>query len=143
MQVIAEDPAMQNVFIQALRDSNVPGYRNFQQLSEIGSRAVRRLAEIQYRLAAIGIDGTVGHARLLASTPNYAELVQAQSALASDCGNRLIAIGYDAAQALTETREEWVAWLQKEFVAAPKPAQHKSKGKVKNAARRRTARRAA
>ena len=127
---------MQNVFIQALRDSNVPGYRNFQQLGEIGSKAVRRLAEIQYKLAAIGIEGTVGQARLLTGTPNYAELVQAQSALASDCGNRLIAVGYDAAHALTETREEWVAWMQKGFDAAPKPAQHKSKGKAKNAARR-------
>lgn len=138
---------MQNAFIQAFRETGVPGFRNFQQLGEIGSRAVRRLAEIQYKLAAIGIDGTVQHAKLLSGTPDYAELVQAQSALASACSNRLIAVGYDAANALTEAREEWVEWVQKGFAAAPIPAPQKPEGKgkakAKGVARRGATRKAA
>lgn len=127
---------MQNAFIDSFQDVSAPGYRTLQELNEIASRAVRKLAEIQYKIAAIGIDGTVGQAKLLTNASGYAEWVQAQQKLASECGSRLVAVSREAAEVLAESRDEWVAWMEKGMSVATLPGKAKTQVKAKGTARR-------
>lgn len=92
--------------------------KSFEELAAIQTRAVRRLADLHVSLATLGIDGNVAQARLLADTENYPGLVAAQSALASDMGNRWIAISRAAADVVTDTRDELNAWIGKNFHTA-------------------------
>lgn len=134
---------MDKQFIDELSSAGAASYRSLQELSEINSRAMRRLVEIQLTLATLGIGGTVEQAKLFTSSANYRDLLSAESELASQYGTRVTEIIRETADVLAESRGEFIAWVKKGFEASATQAQEQPQTRTKNPVKRGATRKAA
>ena len=103
---------MRPEFFSPYTDMGRLSFANLASLGELQTRTLHRLSEIQLKMAVLGIEGGTEQARLLLSgNTNYQELFEAETALATDLGERMSALGQQAAEVLAETREAYMGWF--------------------------------
>lgn len=126
---------MQNEFIEQVTSAGKTSYEAMQELGAINANAFQKLTELQFNLASLNLESGVEQAKLLSTTNNYKDLLSAESELAGDYSNKAMDITRQAAEVLTQSRDEIVSWFEKGIEEAGKVA----KPVAKKAAKKSTA----
>ena len=113
---------MQNEYFEQLTNTGKTSFEAFQALGTINSKALQKLAELQFNLASLNIECGIEQAKLLTSTSNYKDLLSAESDFASEYNNKAVNITRQAAEILTQSRDEIVALFEKGIETAGKSA---------------------
>jgi phasin family protein len=119
---------MQNEIMEQLTNASKNSYATLQELGEINTKALKKLADVQFSLATLGIESGVEQAKLLSNTSNYKDLLATESELANQYGNKVMELTKQATNVLTESGEEITAWFEKSvevFSETAKPAAKK------------------
>lgn len=126
---------MTNDIFNTMTGGSSLAYESMQELGAINSKTLSRLAEIQLDFARLGLENSMEQARLLTDVGSYEGLLAAESDLASRYGDRIMALARETTEVVTESRNEFVVWLEKCFEeggrqavkpSKPKPAVKKS-----------------
>ena len=108
---------MNNDFINQFNNSSKASFETFQQFNELNVEAMQKLAALQFNLTTLNVESTAEQARLLASVTSPDALIEAESELAKNYGEKLVEITNEANAVLTESREQLVAFAEKTFKA--------------------------
>ena len=128
---------MNNDFINQFNNSSKASFETFQQFNELNVEAMQKLAALQFNLTTLNVESTAEQARLLASVTSPDALIEAESELAKNYGEKLVEITNEANAVLTESREQLVAFAEKTFkapVETAKPAAKTTKKKTRKKA---------
>ena len=106
---------MNNDFINQFNNSSKASFETFQQFNELNVEAMQKLAALQFNLTTLNVESTAEQARLLASVTSPDALIEAESELAKNYGEKLVEITNEANAVLTESREQLVAFAEKTF----------------------------
>ena len=125
---------MNSEFFSTLPATGTLAYESMQELGAINSKALNKLAEIQLNFTRLGIESSMQQARLLSDIGSYEDLFSAESELASEYGDKMMALTMETTEVMTASRDELFAWVEKAFdgskkavkTARPKPAAKKS-----------------
>jgi len=129
---------MTNEFFSTLSGNGQVAYQSIQELGAINSRVLNKLAEIQFNFAKLGIESSVEQARLLADISSYEDLLSAETDLASEYGDKVMALTLETTEIMSMSRDALIGWVEKQFeegsktvvkAAKPKPVAKKSSGK--------------
>jgi phasin family protein len=129
---------MTNEFFSTLSGNGQVAYQSIQELGAINSRALNKLAEIQFNFAKLGLESSMEQARLLADISSFEDLLSAESDLANEYGDKMMALTLETTEVMSTSRDELIAWVEKQFEEGsktvvksvkPKPAAKKSSGK--------------
>lgn len=105
------------------RNGGLP-YQGLQELGDINTRMFTRLANLQLTMTRLGIEGSVEQAKLFTAANKYEDLLSAETDLASSYGEQVMQLSREAAEIVVESREEWMAWMEKRYEhAGPQGAQ--------------------
>ncbi|MEJ2760373.1 MAG: phasin family protein [Gammaproteobacteria bacterium] len=120
---------MSNDIFTTMTGSSSLAYESMQELGAINSKTISRLAEIQLDFARLGLESSMEQAKLLTDAGSYENLMAAESDLASRYGDRIMALARETTEVMTESRDEFVEWLEKRFEEGGKQAVKPSKPK--------------
>ena len=129
---------MTNEFFSTLSGNGQVAYQSIQELGAINSRALNKLAEIQFNFAKLGLESSMEQARLLADISNYEDILSAGTDLASEYGDKMMALTLETTEVMSASRDELIAWVEKQFeegnetvvkAVKPKPVAKKTSGK--------------
>lgn len=120
---------MTNEFFNTLSGNGHLAYESFQELGAINTKALNKLAEIQLNFARLGIESTMEQARLLADVGNYEDLLSAETDLASEYGDKVMALTLETTELVTASRDELMAWVEKRFEESGKAVAKPAKAK--------------
>lgn len=137
---------MTNDFFEQFTGAGQSSYKTLQSLGEINSKTIRKLADINFTLATLGIELTVEQAKLFTGVKSYNDLFSAGSGLATEFGNRFMDINREVSGVLAESSEEFIDWVRESFEAAGKTGTVSAPAKPaqsKTTAKKTTARKAA
>lgn len=104
---------MQNELFEQFTSVSKTTYESLQQLGSINSKAIQKLAELQFNFASLGFESSVEQAKLLSNTSNYKDLLSAESSLANDYGSKMLDLTKQTTAVFNESGEEVVAWFEK------------------------------
>lgn len=113
---------MNNDFLDQISGAGQSSYKTLQALGEINSKTIKKLAELNFTLATMGVELTMEQTKLLAGARNYNDLFTVGSGLAAEFGNRMMEINREMSGVLAETSEEFIEWVKGSFEAAGKAA---------------------
>ncbi|MCG8324318.1 MAG: phasin family protein [Thiotrichales bacterium] len=133
---------MQEQIIEDITAVTKTSYDALEELGRINTNTINKLSQLQFNMASLGIEGSVEQARLLTSTTNYQDLLSAESDLASQYSGKIMGIAQQAADVLTESRDEIGAWLEKSANTVTAATQANKKPAKKPAARKSAGKRA-
>lgn len=133
---------MQDQMLQDFSAATKTSYDAFQELGQINTSAIEKLTQLQFTMATLGIEGTMEQAKLLTSTTNYKELLTAESDFASSYSDKVMNIARQTADLLTESRDEFTTWFEKNSKVLTDAAQTASTAPKKPAARKPATRKA-
>ena len=119
---------MQNDFVEQITETGQASIQALQELGAIGTRAVHKLAELQFDLAALNFESGIEQAKLLTSTGNYRDLIAAESDLVGEYSTKAMGITRQTTEVLSQSCDEIVAWFEKGLNAGGK-TQPKRAGK--------------
>ena len=131
---------MNNDFMNQFSNSSKASFETFQQFNELNVEAMKKLAALQFNLTTLNVESTAEQARLLASVTSPDALIEAESELAKNYGEKLVEITSEANAVLTDSREQLVAFAEKTFKAtseaseAAKPAAKATRKKARKKA---------
>ena len=125
---------MQNELIEKINEAGKTSYTAFQELNAINTKAVKELTELQLGLFTYNIESGVEFSKLLTGTTNYAELLNAETELASQYGAKVVDYGRKTADVLNGSRDEIVAWFDKTVETSVNKAKPAAKRSAKKAA---------
>jgi phasin family protein len=129
---------MTNEFFYTLSGNGEAAYQSIQELGAINNRALNKLAEIQFNFAKLGIESSMEQARLLSDISNYEDLLSAETGLATEYGDKVMALTLETTELMNASRDELIAWVEKQFEEGskavvkpvkPKPAAKKTTAK--------------
>lgn len=126
---------MQNELFEQVTSASKTTYESLQQLGAINSKAIQKLAELQFNFASLGFESSVEQAKLLSNTSNYKDLLSAESNLANDYGTKMLDLTKQTAAVFNESGEEVVAWFEKNVDVLSDNAKNTAK-KVTTAAKK-------
>jgi len=109
---------MTNEIINQFNDSGKASYETFQQFNAINVETLQKLTNLQFSLFGFGVEKSVEQAKLLSSGSDIQEIIAAESALASSFGTKLMEIGRETTDILTDSRQQYVSFAQNKFEAA-------------------------
>ncbi len=130
---------MQNELIENFTTSGQASYEAIQKLGAINTKTLQKLADIQFSLATMGVEGSIEQMKLINDTRSYSDLISAESDLVSNYGSKVVEITREAADILTESQDEISEWAKSslsvanETKVAKKPAKKPAKRAAKKA----------
>lgn len=104
---------MQNEIFEQLTNASKTSYETFQELGEINTKALKKLADVQFSLATLGIESSAEQAKLLSNSNSYKDLLAAESELANQYSSKVMDLTKQATNVLTDSGEEISAWFEK------------------------------
>ena len=117
---------MQNEILEKMTEAGKTSYSAIQELGEINTKILKELSELQINIASYNIESSVEFTKSLGTTSNYKDMLSAEAEFASEYGSKMMEYGRQAADVLTESRDEMVGWFEKTMetasAAAPAPA---------------------
>lgn len=126
---------MTNALFSTFADNSRFTYESLQELGAINTKTLNRLAEIQMNFARLGIEGSMEQTRLMTDVNSYNDLFSAESSLASSYGDKIMGLVSETVELMTDSRDQLVEWMEKNFEegkkkatapAKPKPAAKKT-----------------
>jgi len=90
----------------------------FQKINEINTRTFTKLAELQFNLASLGLEGSVAQAKLLSNAENYTDLYSIESSFATTYSDKLIKISQETTGVIMESGDELAAVVEQIFATA-------------------------
>jgi phasin family protein len=111
---------MTSDFFDQLTGAGQSSYKTFQTLGEINTKAIKKLTDINFTLATLGIELTMEQAKLLTGAKSYNDLFSVGSGLAAEYGNKMMEINREVSGVLAESSEEFIDWVKESFDAAGK-----------------------
>jgi len=133
---------MQEQILEDLSAATRTSYEAFQELGQINTSTIEKLAQLQFGMASLGIEGSMEQAKLLTSTTNYQDLLSAESDFASSYSEKVMNIARQTADALSESREEFTNWFEKNSKVLAETAQSAAVATSARPARKPTAKKA-
>ena len=106
---------MNNEFFNIMTDGSKFSYESLQELNDINARTFSKLADIQMNFARIGIENTVEQAKLFTGARDVKDVMSAQSNLTSGYSEKVMELTREAADIMSESRGELLAWMEKRF----------------------------
>jgi len=109
---------MVKTFSESLfKTGNVP-FETLQKISEINTRTLTKLAELQFDLATLGFETTAEQAKLLSDAGNYEDLYSVESSLATAYGNKFIEISRETTDLFLDSSDELAGVIEEIFDTA-------------------------
>ena len=125
---------MQYDYVEQLTKAGKTSYESLQELGAINAKALQKIAELQFKFASFNIETGIEQSKLLASTSNYKDLLSAESDFAGEYSTKAMDFTRQAATIITESRDEFVNWLEKGIsnadITAKAPATKRSSKKT-------------
>jgi phasin family protein len=82
------------------------------ELAELNTKLFERTSEQQFELASASLDAGVKGAQMVSEPRSYKDLLNAQTALASEYGDRVLKIVHRSNEVAAELRDEYAAWIE-------------------------------
>jgi phasin family protein len=105
------------------------GLEAIKELGELNTRLLERASQQQLELAQASIDASVKGAQLASESRSYKEFVSAQTALATEYGERVLTTVRKGSEAAAELRDEYSAWFEGKVREAVAPIVKATAGK--------------
>jgi len=124
---------MQNEIFEKMTEASKTSYEAIQELGAINTKALKNLSELQIGFATYSIESAVELVKTLSTTTSYKDLVSAETEYASTYSSKVLELGSKAAEALNESRDEVVSFVEKSVgsvKAKKKPAPKRSSKKA-------------
>lgn len=82
------------------------------RFSDISADLTRRLTEVQFNMASLGLEFNNEQIKLLTNTANHKDLLSRESELASKYGSKVVELARETVDAMSEARDEVLGWLE-------------------------------
>jgi phasin family protein len=82
------------------------------ELAELNAKLFERTSEQQFELATASLDAGVKGAQLVSEPRSYKDLLNGQTALANEYGDRVLKIVRRSNEVAGELRDEYAAWIE-------------------------------
>ena len=111
---------MEYDYIEEITNAGKTSYETLQKIGDINTKTLQQLAELQFDFAAYSIETGIEQSKRLADSNNYKDLLSVESGFAEEYSAKAMDFGKKAASILSETQEEIVSLVGKEFDKASK-----------------------
>lgn len=125
---------MQHDYVEQLTNAGKTSYETLQALGAINTKALQKLAELQFKFASFNIETGIEQTKLLSSTTNYKDLLSAGSDFASEYNAKALDFTKQAASIFSESRDEIVTVLENGFESAESTVKSNTKRPAKKSA---------
>lgn len=127
---------MTNQIFTMMTDSSTFPFDSLQELNDINTRALNKLARLQISFARLGIETSVEQAKLLTDVNGYDDFLSAGSELASSYSNKITGLTREVTDILSESQEELLAWMENRFEESKKEIATATESEPKPAAKK-------
>ena len=94
--------------IKAASDKTFDAWK---RLASIQGELARRIFDVQFQLASLGVECSAEQLSLMSKSANYKDLLGSESKVLADYANKYLELTRDASEAVNEAREEFVTWV--------------------------------
>lgn len=107
-------------YVEQLTNVGKTSFESLQELGAINAKTLQKLADLQFKLASYTIETGIEQTKLLSSTTNYKDLLNAESDFAGEYSSKAMDFTREATSILSESRDELVSWFENGLEKAEK-----------------------
>jgi len=104
---------MQNEYFEKMTEMGKASYNAMQELTAINSKALSDLSELQLGFATYSMESGVELSKTLTGMTNYKDAITAEADYANEYGNKVMEFNRQAADVITDSRDDVVSLLEK------------------------------
>lgn len=131
---------MQNQVIQQLTDATSKSYSVMKSLGDINSRALSKMADLQFDIISVNLETGLDQSKLLFSKNNIKDAFTDSSELASDYSEKMVGFTRQTLEIFADTRDKATNLLENiivsESVTEKKPAKASDATAAKSTAKK-------